>query len=292
MSSVIHQVSYLFRVQPSLIEGFNNFLPAGYRLEAGPEDNPDAIKVTVPEGTTLFLHSGPGAPGADGQEAQGVESTASHLAAQAASSATWRLPSRPGLPEVTEWLHAQNQNTSASPQMGDVRPSDPPQQSQSARSDLGSLPIVGQFQATPTRSHSLPSRLLRRHQRRRGQAREEPVSAQTSSHAPGSILEPPNLETPRYQPHLIRLQTTTDSLTSPVHFARPQWRSSTALHRLANKSPSPPQASADAAISADFYSFLRRGRKRSISDALDFREGGINGADAYEAAGMKRRKFV
>jgi histone deacetylase complex regulatory component SIN3 len=46
--SVIEKVQSLFNGYPTLIEGFNAFLPDGYRIEDGIEDNPDAIRVTTP----------------------------------------------------------------------------------------------------------------------------------------------------------------------------------------------------------------------------------------------------
>ncbi|KAL4957359.1 hypothetical protein BDW69DRAFT_156459 [Aspergillus filifer] len=53
---VIQRVSNLFNGHPALIQGFNTFLPPGYRIECGTEDNPDAIRVTTPSGTnTLSL---------------------------------------------------------------------------------------------------------------------------------------------------------------------------------------------------------------------------------------------
>ena len=48
---VIQRVSTLFNGHPALIQGFNTFLPPGYRIECGTEDNPDAIRVTTPSGT-------------------------------------------------------------------------------------------------------------------------------------------------------------------------------------------------------------------------------------------------
>ncbi|EER28429.1 Paired amphipathic helix repeat family protein [Coccidioides posadasii C735 delta SOWgp] len=48
---VIQRVSTLFNGHPTLIQGFNTFLPPGYRIECGPDDNPDAIRVTTPSGT-------------------------------------------------------------------------------------------------------------------------------------------------------------------------------------------------------------------------------------------------
>ena len=48
---MIQRVSSLFNGHPALIQGFNTFLPPGYRIECGSEDNPDAIRVTTPSGT-------------------------------------------------------------------------------------------------------------------------------------------------------------------------------------------------------------------------------------------------
>jgi paired amphipathic helix protein Sin3a len=48
---VIERVSNLFNGHPALIQGFNTFLPPGYRIECGTDENPDAIRVTTPSGT-------------------------------------------------------------------------------------------------------------------------------------------------------------------------------------------------------------------------------------------------
>ena len=56
-------MSNLFNGHPALIQGFNTFLPPGYRIECGTDDNPDAIRVTTPSGTTtqsLQARSRPG----------------------------------------------------------------------------------------------------------------------------------------------------------------------------------------------------------------------------------------
>ncbi|KAH8550911.1 hypothetical protein BGW37DRAFT_426755 [Umbelopsis sp. PMI_123] len=50
---VIERVSTLFRGHPTLISGFNTFLPPGYRIECSLDMNDqDVIKVTTPTGTT------------------------------------------------------------------------------------------------------------------------------------------------------------------------------------------------------------------------------------------------
>ena len=50
---VIERVSSLFAGHPELIQGFNTFLPPGYRIECGTRDDPNAIRVTTPMGTTV-----------------------------------------------------------------------------------------------------------------------------------------------------------------------------------------------------------------------------------------------
>ncbi len=50
---VIDRVSSLFAGHPELIQGFNTFLPPGYRIECGTLDDPNAIRVTTPMGTTV-----------------------------------------------------------------------------------------------------------------------------------------------------------------------------------------------------------------------------------------------
>lgn len=50
---VIDRVSTLFRGNPNLIQGFNTFLPPGYRIECSDDPHdPNPIKVTTPLGTT------------------------------------------------------------------------------------------------------------------------------------------------------------------------------------------------------------------------------------------------
>lgn len=58
---VIDRVSGLFAGHPELIQGFNTFLPPGYRIECGTQDDPNTIRVTTPMGTTVSqLPSAPG----------------------------------------------------------------------------------------------------------------------------------------------------------------------------------------------------------------------------------------
>ena len=58
---VIERVSMLFRGQPSLIQGFNTFLPPGYRIECSFDQHEgNVITVTTPNGTTTQTLSGGG----------------------------------------------------------------------------------------------------------------------------------------------------------------------------------------------------------------------------------------
>lgn len=50
---VIGRVSTLFAGNPDLIQGFNTFLPPGYRIECGTDNDPNTIRVTTPMGTTV-----------------------------------------------------------------------------------------------------------------------------------------------------------------------------------------------------------------------------------------------
>jgi paired amphipathic helix protein Sin3a len=56
---VIERVSQLFAGNPGLIQGFNTFLPPGYKIECGAGDDPNAIRVTTPMGTTVSTMPAP-----------------------------------------------------------------------------------------------------------------------------------------------------------------------------------------------------------------------------------------
>lgn len=57
---VINRVSELFAGHPNLIQGFNTFLPPGYRIECGTGNDPNTIRVTTPMGTTVQSITGAG----------------------------------------------------------------------------------------------------------------------------------------------------------------------------------------------------------------------------------------
>ncbi|KAI9014417.1 hypothetical protein CLU79DRAFT_767523 [Phycomyces nitens] len=57
---VIERVSGLFKGHPSLISGFNTFLPPGYRIECSTDEcSRDVIKVTTPSGVTSTMDGEP-----------------------------------------------------------------------------------------------------------------------------------------------------------------------------------------------------------------------------------------
>ncbi|KAI2626401.1 hypothetical protein GGS21DRAFT_530229 [Xylaria nigripes] len=68
---VINRVSELFAGHPTLIQGFNTFLPPGYRIECGGGNDPNTIRVTTPMGTTVQSITGR-ANQADGGHGQPV----------------------------------------------------------------------------------------------------------------------------------------------------------------------------------------------------------------------------
>nr|GAT60896.1 predicted protein [Mycena chlorophos] len=56
---VIQRVSTLFHEHPALIQGFNTFLPTGYRIECGKDgEDSNVITVTTPSGTTTTKNGG------------------------------------------------------------------------------------------------------------------------------------------------------------------------------------------------------------------------------------------
>ena len=67
---MINRVSELFAGHPNLIQGFNTFLPPGYRIECGAGNDPNTIRVTTPMGTTVQSIAGRGTQ-LDGQPSGG-----------------------------------------------------------------------------------------------------------------------------------------------------------------------------------------------------------------------------
>ncbi|GAA5869035.1 hypothetical protein JCM3774_002456 [Rhodotorula dairenensis] len=123
---VIDRVSTLFRGHPSLIQGFNTFLPPGYRIECsvsnepgtGPDGQPaggTTITVTTPMGmTTRTQLSGSEAAAV---AAAGASSTTTTTLAAAATAGQGAAPSEVGAtPTPTTGDAAQANNTQVKPE--------------------------------------------------------------------------------------------------------------------------------------------------------------------------------
>ena len=83
---VIDRVSALFNGHPHLIQGFNTFLPPGYRIECGTRDDPNSIRVTTPMGTTVSQMSAIGTQlngGSNGVPAESIEPSRNDIAENA-----------------------------------------------------------------------------------------------------------------------------------------------------------------------------------------------------------------
>ena len=68
---VIRRVSQLFKGNQQLISGFNTFLPPGYKIECGTDEDPHAIRVTTPQGTIAVANMIDLQAGGDGR--RGIE---------------------------------------------------------------------------------------------------------------------------------------------------------------------------------------------------------------------------
>lgn len=102
---VINRVSELFAGHPNLIQGFNTFLPPGYRIECGAGNDPNTIRVTTPMGTTMQQIAGRGV-----QPTEPVPTSAAGQSLfQERGAAQWQRPQRSiESPEATFSSPAQN----------------------------------------------------------------------------------------------------------------------------------------------------------------------------------------
>ncbi|CAO1622068.1 unnamed protein product [Sympodiomycopsis kandeliae] len=150
---VIERVSTLFRGHPSLIQGFNTFLPPGYRIECSMDPSEaNMITVTTPSGTTTQKE---GAKGIAGAVRQG--------AAQAASSSSTspsRRRSAGGQGSPTSSSQSQQAGSSAQPPrlpQGSLAPIQ--QQATGSSGSRRSPPSLQQQQGTAAQPHPAVSGL-------------------------------------------------------------------------------------------------------------------------------------
>ncbi|KAN0061779.1 hypothetical protein ACQY0O_005772 [Thecaphora frezii] len=105
---VIERVSTLFRGHPSLIQGFNTFLPPGYRIECSldPSES-NLITVTTPTGTTTQTPGGVGIAGAiNRMSGAGMSSGAAGAAGPGGGPPPQHAPASRGGPQNLGAMHA------------------------------------------------------------------------------------------------------------------------------------------------------------------------------------------
>ncbi|KAJ5059893.1 hypothetical protein PSV09DRAFT_2373371 [Bipolaris maydis] len=117
---VIERVSTLFAGNPALIQGFNTFLPPGYKIECGTNGDPNAIRVTTPMGTMVSTMpaprplSPPRSGAANGNNAPQHEGTYY----ETAQGRPWPQQQRPQGPEGQETMFSPNNRTLGQPLYG------------------------------------------------------------------------------------------------------------------------------------------------------------------------------
>lgn len=121
---MIDRVSSLFAGHPELIQGFNTFLPPGYRIECGTQDDPNAIRVTTPMGTTVSqMPSAPSrfmGPGAAPGLENGMSVARQGPYAETPADGDWPLPHQEGI-EAGENLFLPNGRAGVHPQYNGQR---------------------------------------------------------------------------------------------------------------------------------------------------------------------------
>lgn len=103
---VINRVSELFAGHPNLIQGFNTFLPPGYRIECGAAGDPNTIRVTTPMGTTVQSITGSGR--ALPEAAVGQAANGAYYGSQRPGN--WQQPSQHGIESPESVFSPQNQS--------------------------------------------------------------------------------------------------------------------------------------------------------------------------------------
>lgn len=107
---VINRVSELFAGHPNLIQGFNTFLPPGYRIECGTGNDPNTIRVTTPMGTTVQSITGAGRlPLADSSSIGQNSSNNAYYGNQRPGS--WQQPQQHSIESPEGVFSPQNQNS-------------------------------------------------------------------------------------------------------------------------------------------------------------------------------------
>jgi paired amphipathic helix protein Sin3a len=117
---VIDRVSNLFAGNPDLIQGFNTFLPPGYKIECGTNGDPNNIRVTTPMGTMVST-VGAGRPlsPSRGAAVNGVAAPMNESSFyESAQNRQWQQQPRTQGPEVQEAMFSPNNRNLGLPLFG------------------------------------------------------------------------------------------------------------------------------------------------------------------------------
>jgi paired amphipathic helix protein Sin3a len=173
---VIERVSTLFAGNPNLIQGFNTFLPPGYKIECGTNGDPNAIRVTTPMGTMVSTMPvprplSPRGNVVNGNTAQQHEGTYY----ETAQGRAWPQQQRPQGPDGQDSIFSPNNRSLGQPLYG-------PQQGQQ-----GPAPLSPEVTSRPHPDPAGSAAALAHQQEQRGVSQlQNAVSAATGR----SIMSP------------------------------------------------------------------------------------------------------
>jgi len=117
---VIERVSTLFAGNPNLIQGFNTFLPPGYKIECGTNGDPNAIRVTTPMGTMVSTMPAPRPLSAPRSNAINGNTAPQHESTyyETAQGRSWPQQHRAPGPEGQEPMFSPNNRSLGQPMYG------------------------------------------------------------------------------------------------------------------------------------------------------------------------------
>ncbi|KAF1946319.1 hypothetical protein EJ02DRAFT_249718 [Clathrospora elynae] len=117
---VIERVSTLFAGNPNLIQGFNTFLPPGYKIECGTNGDPNAIRVTTPMGTMVSTMPAPRPLSPPRSSAVNGNTVPQHegIYYETSQGRPWPQQQRAPAPEGQESMFSPNNRTLGQPLYG------------------------------------------------------------------------------------------------------------------------------------------------------------------------------
>lgn len=113
---VIERVSTLFAGNPNLIQGFNTFLPPGYKIECGTNGDPNAIRVTTPMGTMVSTMPAPRPLSPRGNAVNGNAAPMNESPYyESGQNRHWQQQARSQAPEVQDAMFSPNNRNLGQP---------------------------------------------------------------------------------------------------------------------------------------------------------------------------------